>query len=111
MNDPTHTLPDGPYVGEAEGYGSAGQGSMKSPARLQRSPYNTIFPRCAAIVHHGGAGTTQCSLMAGCPSVIVAHLADQFVTSWPCLTNAAAKAVKGEISPSLPHACNPIRIL
>jgi sterol 3beta-glucosyltransferase len=46
--------------------------------KLQRSPYNTIFPSCAAVVHHGGAGTTQCSLMAGCPSVIVAHLADQF---------------------------------
>jgi sterol 3beta-glucosyltransferase len=46
--------------------------------KLQRSPYKTVFPRCAAVVHHGGAGTTQCSLMAGCPSVIVAHLADQF---------------------------------
>lgn len=46
--------------------------------KLQRSPYKTIFPRCVAVVHHGGAGTTQCSLMAGCPSVIVAHMADQF---------------------------------
>jgi len=38
----------------------------------------SVFPRCAAIVHHGGAGTTQSSLLAGRPSVVVAHMADQF---------------------------------
>jgi UDP:flavonoid glycosyltransferase YjiC (YdhE family) len=46
--------------------------------KVRRSPYGRIFPRCAAVVHHGGAGTTQSSLMAGRPSVIVAHMADQF---------------------------------
>lgn len=46
--------------------------------KVSRSPYKRIFPRCAAVVHHGGAGTTQSSLMAGCPSVIVAHMSDQF---------------------------------
>lgn len=37
-----------------------------------------MFPRCAAVVHHGGAGTTQTAIRAGVPSVIVPHLADQF---------------------------------
>jgi sterol 3beta-glucosyltransferase len=46
--------------------------------KVQRSPYKLVFPKCSAVVHHGGAGTTQSSLMAGCPSVIVAHMADQF---------------------------------
>jgi len=46
--------------------------------KLRRSPYKTIFPKCAGIVHHGGAGTTQSSLLAGRPSVVVAHMADQF---------------------------------
>jgi UDP:flavonoid glycosyltransferase YjiC (YdhE family) len=46
--------------------------------KVKRSPYVTVFPRCAAIVHHGGAGTTQSSLLAGRPSVVVAHMADQF---------------------------------
>jgi sterol 3beta-glucosyltransferase/vancomycin aglycone glucosyltransferase len=45
---------------------------------LRRSPYRQIFPLCSAIVHHGGAGTTHSSLLAGRPSVVVAHLADQF---------------------------------
>jgi len=44
---------------------------------VSRSPYATVFPRCAAVVHHGGAGTTQSSLLAGRPSVVVAHIADQ----------------------------------
>jgi len=46
--------------------------------KVRRSPYKTIFPKCALIVHHGGAGTTQSSLFAGRPSVVVAHMADQF---------------------------------
>ena len=46
--------------------------------KVNRSPYVNVFPRCAAIVHHGGAGTTQSSLLAGRPSVVVAHMADQF---------------------------------
>ncbi|WP_109486814.1 glycosyltransferase [Occallatibacter savannae] len=40
--------------------------------------YRLLFPRCSAIVHHGGAGTTQSALRAGRPSVIVAHVSDQF---------------------------------
>lgn len=46
--------------------------------KVKRSPYVRVFPRCAAIVHHGGAGTTQSSLLAGRPSIVVAHMADQF---------------------------------
>jgi UDP:flavonoid glycosyltransferase YjiC (YdhE family) len=44
---------------------------------LRRAPHARIFPQCALIVHHGGAGTTQASLLAGRPSVVVAHFADQ----------------------------------
>jgi UDP:flavonoid glycosyltransferase YjiC (YdhE family) len=46
--------------------------------KVKRSPYVSVFPRCAAIVHHGGAGTTQSSLLTGRPSIVVAHMADQF---------------------------------
>jgi UDP:flavonoid glycosyltransferase YjiC (YdhE family) len=30
------------------------------------------------VIHHGGAGTTQSALLAGRPSIIVAHVSDQF---------------------------------
>jgi len=41
-------------------------------------PHRVVCSRCALVVHHGGAGTTQTALRAGVPSVIVPHLADQF---------------------------------
>jgi UDP:flavonoid glycosyltransferase YjiC (YdhE family) len=40
-------------------------------------PHRHVFPRCAAIVHHGGSGTTQTALRSGCPSVVVYHITDQ----------------------------------
>ena len=40
--------------------------------------YRLLFPHCSAIIHHGGAGTTQSALRVGRPSTIVAHVSDQF---------------------------------
>jgi hypothetical protein len=40
-------------------------------------PYKSVFPSCSAVIHHGGAGTTQTALLSGVPSVVVAHIADQ----------------------------------
>jgi len=40
--------------------------------------HQKLFPRCAAIVHHGGAGTTTTAALAGRPQVIVPHNYDQF---------------------------------
>jgi UDP:flavonoid glycosyltransferase YjiC (YdhE family) len=40
-------------------------------------PHAWLFPRMAAVVHHGGAGTTAAGLRAGVPSVIVPFFGDQ----------------------------------
>ena len=40
-------------------------------------PHSWLFPRMAAVVHHGGAGTTGAGLRAGVPSILVPHFADQ----------------------------------
>ena len=40
-------------------------------------PHGKLFPRCAAIVHHGGAGTTTTALRAGVPQVVVPFSVDQ----------------------------------
>ena len=52
--------------------------SSKDELFVSESPYDRIFPKCRVVVHHGGAGTTQACLLAGVPSVVVAHIADQF---------------------------------
>lgn len=40
-------------------------------------PHAWLFPRVAAVVHHGGAGTTAAGLRAGVPAVIVPFFGDQ----------------------------------
>jgi len=44
---------------------------------LDSIPHAWLFPRVAAAVHHGGAGTTAAGLRAGVPSVIVPFFGDQ----------------------------------
>jgi sterol 3beta-glucosyltransferase len=39
--------------------------------------HQSLLPRCAAAVHHGGAGTTHTSLAAGTPTLICSVFADQ----------------------------------
>lgn len=41
-------------------------------------PHDWLFPQCAAVVHHGGAGTTATGLRAGCPTTIVPFFGDQY---------------------------------
>jgi len=40
-------------------------------------PHSWLLPRVAAVIHHGGAGTTAAGLRAGVPSVIVPFFGDQ----------------------------------
>lgn len=44
---------------------------------LDRAPHQLLFPRAAAIVHQGGAGTTGQALRAGKPTLIVPYSHDQ----------------------------------
>ncbi|MBK8020035.1 MAG: glycosyltransferase family 1 protein [Chloroflexi bacterium] len=60
--------------------GWAGLKSEKLPDNvflLDSAPHDWLFPRMAAVIHHGGAGTTAAGLRAGVPSAIVAHIGDQ----------------------------------
>jgi sterol 3beta-glucosyltransferase len=40
-------------------------------------PHDWLFPHMAAVVHHGGAGTTAAGLRAGKPTIICPFIADQ----------------------------------
>jgi len=41
------------------------------------APYELLLPRAAAVVHHGGVGTTAQGLLAGVPTLIVPFAFDQ----------------------------------
>jgi UDP:flavonoid glycosyltransferase YjiC (YdhE family) len=42
------------------------------------APFGQLLPRCAALVHHGGIGTTSQALRAGVPQLIMPMAHDQF---------------------------------
>lgn len=42
------------------------------------APYGWVFPRSAAVIHHGGLNTTAETLRAGIPSLVIPHGYDQF---------------------------------
>ncbi len=44
---------------------------------IDSAPHDWLMPRMAAVVHHGGAGTTAAGLSAGAPSILVPFTADQ----------------------------------
>ena len=44
---------------------------------LKYAPHSWLFPQMAAVVHHGGAGTTAAGFRAGVPTIVVPHNADQ----------------------------------
>lgn len=44
---------------------------------LDSAPHDWLFPKMAAVMHHGGAGTTAAALRAGVPNTVVSHMADQ----------------------------------
>lgn len=49
---------------------------------LASAPHDWLFPRMAAVVHHGGAGTTAAGLRAGVPSILVPFTSDQPFWGW-----------------------------
>jgi sterol 3beta-glucosyltransferase len=40
-------------------------------------PHAWLFPRVAAVMHHGGAGTTAAAILAGTPSLVAWSIVDQ----------------------------------
>lgn len=63
---------------------AGGWGALDRPAQqaehlffVDSIPHDWLFPRMAAIVHHGGAGTTGAALRSGVPSVVVPFGFDQ----------------------------------
>ena len=60
------------------GWGGLQQSDVPDTVMMVESiPHSWLFPQMAAIVHHGGAGTTAASLRAGVPSLLIPFGMDQ----------------------------------
>lgn len=44
---------------------------------IESCPHDWLFPQCAAVVHHGGAGTLAAGIRAGRPTIVCATQGDQ----------------------------------
>jgi len=44
---------------------------------ISSMPHSWLFPQMAAVVHHGGAGTTAAGLWAGIPAIVTPFFGDQ----------------------------------
>src|ERR1700748_1110735 len=67
-------------------------------------PLRALLPRSAALVHHGGIGTTAEALRAGVPQVIVPLAYDQFDNAARVRALAAGASVAGGTAGARPRA-------
>jgi rhamnosyltransferase subunit B len=65
-------------------------------AAFDYAPFGEVLPRAAAVVHHGGVGTTGQALRAGRPALVVPFSHDQF--------DNAMRAARAGCARVLPHA-------
>lgn len=79
----TRTIIEGLRLAEqravlAQGWGALATDDLPDSLHLiEEAPHERLFPLMAAVVHHGGAGTTAASLRAGKPTLICPFAADQ----------------------------------
>jgi sterol 3beta-glucosyltransferase len=66
----------GLILGGWSGVGGSLSG-QKNMLVIDAVPHSWLFPRMAAIIHHGGAGTTAAALRSGVPALVVPFTADQ----------------------------------
>lgn len=56
----------------SRGWGELGEITLPDHVRaIGNVDFQRLFPRCAAVVHHGGSGTTHIAARAGVPQIIV----------------------------------------
>jgi sterol 3beta-glucosyltransferase len=62
----------------ATGWGGLARQDLPPTVQLlDQAPHDWLFPCVAAVVHHGGAGTTAAGLRAGRPTIICPFFGDQ----------------------------------
>lgn len=82
---------------------------------IHNIPHSWLFPRVAAVVHHGGAGTTAAGLRAGIPSILTPFGGDQFSFAdlviqvgvgpkTPGIKNLTAEKLAASINQAINHA-------
>lgn len=82
---------------------------------IREAPHKQLFPRMAAVVHHGGSGTTHNAARAGVPQLIAPQILDQYFWGERIYQlglgprpQPAAKLTKGKLVTALRELLGPI---
>lgn len=73
----------------SRGWSKLGQDSVSNDKVLflDDCPHEWLFSRVAAVIHHGGAGTTACGLSHGIPTFIVPFFGEYVPPRSPAVVN------------------------
>ncbi|EIE23064.1 UDP-Glycosyltransferase/glycogen phosphorylase, partial [Coccomyxa subellipsoidea C-169] len=74
-------------------------------------PHDWLFRQCAAVVHHGGAGTTGAGLAAGCPTMVVPFFGDQAFWGEMCRRSGVGPAPVAVEKLKVEHLTEGLRFL
>jgi UDP:flavonoid glycosyltransferase YjiC (YdhE family) len=61
---------------------------------LPFAPFSVVYPRCAAVINHGGIGSAAQALRAGVPQLVVPWAIDQFWTAAQIERIGAGRALR-----------------
>ena len=64
---------------------------------VKQVPYDWIFPKIYAVIHHGGSGTTHTAIKHGCATMIIPHIIDQY--AWNDLVSDLGIGPVGGLNP------------
>lgn len=85
--------------------------------QVEDVPHHWLFPQMAALVHHGGAGTTAAALQSGIPSIVIPFGGDQPHWGRILLERGLSPAVlpindlaAGPLAKAVNHAANDRRL-
>jgi vancomycin aglycone glucosyltransferase len=62
----------------SKGWADLPENNTSDVLYVDEMPFDLLFPRIAAIVYHGGTGTTAAAARAGIPQIVFPFMADQF---------------------------------
>lgn len=60
------------------GAGMEERNNTKNVLFIKGAPHEWLFPHMAAVIHHGGAGTTAAALRSGVPQIVIPFGNDQY---------------------------------
>ncbi|EER08426.1 hypothetical protein Pmar_PMAR004885, partial [Perkinsus marinus ATCC 50983] len=89
-----------------KGWGTLKDITAEDFIHIPTIPHTYLFPKCCAVMHHGGAGTTAMGLDFGLPTSVISFFGDQWIWGSLVQLHGAGKFLRREhVEPQAVKAC------